>query len=184
MEVEVKARVENLEDVKKKLVELGVQFNGSVSHNDRYFKPKGFDQRVQGPGDYIVRIRKEGNNHILTTKALTEIMGAWIEHETEIDNPGEMEKMLLMLGLVNVFDLNKTREVGRLGEFEVLLDDVKELGKFIEVALDSEEGKKEENRKRIIEFFSKIGLKEEALEKRGYGELIGEQLGHKFGGMR
>ena len=185
MEVEVKAKITELENFRKKLIEMGTKFNKPVTQEDRYFKPKGHEKEVSGPGNFIVRIRNEEGKHTLTTKALTEIRGAWKEFETDIEKPEEVEKMLMMFGFVNVFNLTKKREMGELEDFEVILDDVKELGNFIEIALDAEDaGDTEEARKRIIDFFSKIGLNEDQLDKRGYGEIVGEQLGHKFEGMR
>jgi predicted adenylyl cyclase CyaB len=68
--------------------------------------------------------------------------------------------------------------------FEVMLDDVQELGRFIEVALESDEGEKEAARKKIIDFIKKLGIDEKFIEKRGYGEIMGEKLGHRFEGMR
>jgi len=140
--------------------------------------PEGFDQRPSGPGDWILRIRTSGDQKTLTIKVLTEIRGAWVEHETGIDNEEQARKIAETMGLVNVFTFNKKRLFGRMGEFEVLLDDVKELGKFMEVALESDE--KEDARNRIIAFMKTLGIKEKAVERRGYGEIMGEKLGHKF----
>jgi len=183
MEIEVKVRLKNLESVKNRLIERGAVFKEPVVQEDMYFKPGNFDpKKVQGPGDFIVRIRKEERKHRLTLKALTDILGAWREHETKIENPKEMENILKAANFTNVFTLNKTRVLGKLGEFEICMDDVKELGKFMEVGLISEE--KEKPRNRIVEFLKELGFEEKDIEKRGYGEIIGEKLGHKFDGMR
>jgi predicted adenylyl cyclase CyaB len=132
-----------------------------------------------------VRIRNQAGKHMLTSKTLTEFLGVWDEHETIIGSPEEVEKMLDLFGFVNAFNVIKTRERGYLEGFEVILDDVRELGKFIEIALESDEVEdKDAARRRIIDFFSKIGLGEDSLEKRGYGEMIGARMGVKFGGMR
>ncbi len=184
MEVEVKARIDDLDTVKKKLESLGAKFDSIVKQKDAYFKSRGFDSKKQGPGDWIVRIRTSRGQKILTLKALTEILGAWVEHETVIDDEKEMQNILETMGLFNVFTLNKERVPGRLDEFELCLDDVKELGKFLEVALDSEDKEKENARDMIIEFMKTLGISEKDIEKRGYGEIIGEKLGHRFDGMR
>ncbi len=183
MEIEVKVRLKDLESIKKRLLEKGAVFGEPVVQEDMYFKEPGFDpNRIQGPGDIIVRVRREDGKSILTLKALTEILGAWKEHETEIANPEEMENILKTAGFVNAFNINKSRAVGELGEFELCVDDVKELGKYMEVSVISEE--KEKTRNRIIAFLKELGFEEKDIEKRGYGEIIGEKLGHKFDGMR
>ncbi len=182
MEIEVKARIDDIGNIKNKLAAMGAVFNSSVVQHDMYFKHNTFDRNNQGPGDVIVRIRRCGGKAELTTKTLTEILGAWEEHETGIENPAEMEKILLLSGFINVFDINKIRTLGNLGDFEICLDDTKELGKYIEVSIISDE--KEKTREKIINFLRGLGINESMIEKRGYGEIIGEKLGHKFGGMR
>ena len=183
MEIEVKVRLEDIEAMKQKLAGRGAVFEEPVTHSDHYFKQRGYNDRAQGPGDFIIRIRKVGDKAILTCKVLTEVRGAWIENETEIADPDEMERILGSAGFVTVFRLNKTRNRGRLGEFEICIDDVKELGKFMEVCLDSEE--KDSSRERIIAFLKELGFTEGSIDTRGYGEIIGEeQLGQKFSGMR
>ncbi len=183
MEVEVKARIEDMEAMKQKLESMGAKFDGNaVEHVDAYFKQKGFDKKPEGPGAWILRIRESRGETTLTLKALTDITGAWVEYETGIDNAEQVRKMLETMGLINVFTFHKKRIHGRLGEFEVLLDDVKELGKFVEVGLISDES--EGTRARIIEFIRKLGIEEKDIEKRGYGEIMGEKLGHMFDGMR
>ena len=183
MEIEVKVRLKDLESVKKKLVEKGAVFGKALVQEDIYFKPRGLDpNRVQGPGEFIIRIRRAGGKSMLTLKELTEILGAWKEHETSISDPTEMENILKSAGFINVFTLNKTRLLGKLGDFEICIDDVKELGRFMEVGLISEE--KEETRNRIIAFIKELGFEEKDMEKRGYGEIMGEKLGEKFDGMR
>jgi len=182
MEVEVKARVKDLAALKAKLESMGAKFGRTAQQRDSYFKPKGFDKKPEGPGSWIVRIREDGSKRTLTLKALTEVLGAWKEYETGIDNSEQACKLLETMGLTNTFTLNKIRIYGKLGEFEVLLDDVKELGKYLEVALESDE--KDKSREKILKLMKGIGVNEKDIEKRGYGEIMGEKLGHRFGGMR
>jgi adenylate cyclase class 2 len=182
LEVEVKARLKDLEAIKQKLVSLGAKFVAPVEQSDSYFKPKGFDKENQGPGDWIMRIRTSDKKSFLTLKTLTEALGAWHELETEISNPEQAKKILETMQLENVFTLNKQRTYGTIEDFELCLDNIKELGYYLEVALEASESKN--SRQKIIDFLKEIGIKEKDIEKRGYGEIIGEKLGHKFKGMR
>jgi len=182
MEVEVKAKLKNLLPIREKLESLGAKFSEPVEQSDAYFKPAGFGKKPDGPGSWIMRIRTSNGKSSLTFKALTEILGAWKEFETGIENAAQTRNMLEAMGLVNAFNINKKRTYGELDGFELCLDDVKELGYYLEVALESEE--KEASRNKIICFLKKISVSEKDIEKRGYGEIIGEKLGHKFEGMR
>jgi len=184
MEVEVKAMVMDMAALKSKLESMGAKFGRKAEQRDSYFKPRGFDKRPEGPGSWIVRIREDGGKRTLTMKTLTEVLGAWKEYETRIDNAEQTRKMLEAMGLINAFTLNKKRIYGKLGEFEVLLDDVEELGKYLEVALESDEKEKDKSRERILKLMGEIGINENDIERRGYGEILGEKMGHRFGGMR
>ena len=43
MELETKAKVEDLEEIKSRLITLGAVFSKKQVQNDAYFKPKGSD---------------------------------------------------------------------------------------------------------------------------------------------
>ncbi len=180
MEVEVKARVNDLNALRRKLESKGASFSPPAMQSDAYFKPA---RGVEGPGAWILRIRDSGGKKTLAMKVFTDVRGAWIEHETGIEDEKQVRKMLEVLGLPNAFMFNKKRVRGRLGDFELCLDDVRELGKFIEVALDSEE--KDNARERIREFIRSLGISDKDIDNRGYGEIYEEEKhGKKFNGMR
>jgi len=185
MEVEVKAKVDNLDEIKERLESMGALFGKEIEQNDTFFKPADFNKKPQGPGDWILRIRKQGEKKFLTLKALTEVTGAWKEHETLIQNGEEAINITNAMGLVNVFNLSKKRIIGNVDGFELCIDNVKELGTFLEVAIETEnESDIESIREKIVDFIKRLGIDENNIERRGYGEIIGEKLGHKFKKMR
>jgi len=57
-------------------------------------------------------------------------------------------------------------------------DRVKGLGDFLEIELISDNG--EEAQKEIKQFFKELGINEDKLERRGYGELWQEKYGGGF----
>lgn len=185
MEIEVKAKVDDLEKIRKRLESEGAKFGNTVEQVDTYFKPKDFSSKTEGPGDWILRIRREGNNKTLTLKALTEVLGAWIEHETVIESEEQAIRIAQAMGLVNVFTFHKKRTRGEYEKFELCIDNVRELGTYLEVALEPDEScEKEALRGTIIEFLKSLGIEEKDIERRGYGEIMGEKMGHKFGRMK
>jgi adenylate cyclase class 2 len=56
-----------------------------------------------------------------------------IEHETEVVDDIELEKIILHSGFTPYSDLTKTRQTAHLGEIEICIDTIKGLGDFIEV---------------------------------------------------
>jgi adenylate cyclase class 2 len=178
MEVEVKVKVENLEEVKKKLEELGTKFEAPKKQVDDYYKQKGKEMERQSKGSYLLRIRREDKNSFFTMKVLTGTRGIWEEYETKIDNLNEMEKILEKLGFSKVISKVKTREQGKLDDFEINLDKIEGLGDFVEFQLISNNG--EEAKKRILEIIEKLKLPRENVIHKGYARLLFEKMGVKY----
>jgi adenylate cyclase class 2 len=182
MEIEVKAKVSDLAQIKKKLIELGAEFTNSEQQDDSYFKPKGREMEDQGPGSFIVRIRKGSAKSFLTLKEMSEETGVWPEYETAIENPGQAMEILLKMGYSHLFDINKKREKGMLDEIELCLDNVKQLGKYLEIAIEADA--KEGAKQKIMALFQKIGVNEIQIEPKGYARIISENMGIKFRGVK
>lgn len=176
MEIEIRSKIEDLNEIKTKLESLGATFEQETEQKDRIFKRKGTENEVQKPGSFILRLRKEEDKSKLTFKALTETTGVWEEHQVNIDNFEEAENIVLKSGFVESLALNKKRIKGKLGEFNLCLDKIDELGHWIEAEIIS--NNKEEGKNKLIELFSKIGITE--IEHRGYVTMLFQKQGVKF----
>ncbi|MEM5804620.1 MAG: class IV adenylate cyclase [Candidatus Aenigmatarchaeota archaeon] len=178
MEVETKFKTDDLEGLKKKLVKMGAKFSSPVSQVDDYYRFKGGELDPQGPGSVLIRIRRQGSKAFLTTKELTSRAGVWVEHESEIADPAETEEMLKQLGLAKVFSITKARACGKLGEYGLCLDRIKELGDYLEVEVIS--GDAEGAKKKIMSLMGKLGIAEKDVEHRGYAAIIFQGMGVKY----
>lgn len=181
-EVEMRFKCNDLEAFKSNLIKMGARLSMPIAQEDILFKKKGTERSEQKPGDFILRIRRTKDKKFLALKGLTEIRGAWIEHELEINDPEAAEKMLNVMGYARWLEITKTRQIARLDGFEICIDDVKQLGPYVEVSLFAEDTEKARNK--IRQFISGFGISEKESESRGYPEIIGEALGIKFSGMR
>jgi len=181
MEIETRAKVKDLSKIRKKLIELGAKFTRAEQQDDSYFKPKGTKMENQGPGSFITRIRK-GNKITLTVKELTDRSGVWREYETEVSDLEQTKRILGKLGLVNIFDINKKREHGKIDDMAICLDDIKQLGTYLEVEIIT--GNPKEGKKKIAGLFKKLGIKESQIEHRGYARIISENMGIKFNNVK
>jgi predicted adenylyl cyclase CyaB len=179
MEIEARVKVDDLEKVKSQLTGLGAEFYKEKVQVDSIFKRKGEELAPQGPGGFILRVR-ESDKNTLTLKALTEKAGVWVEHETEVSNVEEAKQILLKADFSKVFTMTKKRISGRLGDFELCLDDIKELGTYIEVALDSPDSRK--SKEKIVRLLNKLGFEESQIIHKGYVAMLFERLGVTFSG--
>lgn len=175
MEVEIKVKIEDIEDIVERLKKLDALIEKPKKQVDCYFMRKDHEMGTYRAGDFIVRIRDCEKGKFLTYKEITDRKGIWKEHEVKIDNLREMESILKSIGLIEVFKINKERISGKVGKFSFNVDNVKELGKYIEVELIEDDGEKAQEK--IKDFYQKLGISKDQLERRGYGELWQEKHG-------
>jgi len=179
MEVEAKVKVQSLEAMRTKLESMGAEFHPEKRQHDSIFKRKGHELDPQKPGDFILRVRESSKN-FLAIKVLTDRPGVWIEHETEVADSVAAKALLEAAGFVQVLTMTKTRIPGTLEDFELCLDDIKELGTHLEIALDSHDG--HTAKKKIVELLGKLGYQEKDIIHKGYVAILFERMGVKFEG--
>jgi adenylate cyclase class IV len=62
-----------------------------------------------------------------------------LEYQTEISNPKDMEEMILAWDFVQFVFAEKTREKAKVLDYTFCLDQIKDLGVFLEIELLSQE---------------------------------------------
>ena len=95
-EIEVKARVSDLGEIRKKLEELGYQFREPIEQDDMVFVNYDGDFTVYPDGTNFLRIRKTKGKSYFTLKQGREL--ASIEREVEISDPEQMKDALMYMG--------------------------------------------------------------------------------------
>lgn len=135
-EIEIKARVPDKSALLAILKAQDVAVSEPVTHHDRVFGVAIEDGTEDNSKPWL-RIRTETRgdkiSHIFTLKkSVTNQMDS-IEHETEIVDDVELEKIILHSGFAPYSDLTKTRQKAHMGDIEICIDTVGELGDFIEV---------------------------------------------------
>lgn len=181
MEVEVKAKVDNLEQIRDKLKSLGASFDKVKREEDFYYK---FASEIHNfePGSFILRVRDSGKGRFLTFKAFTDRYGVWDEHEVKIDDAKEMKIILEKSGFTLAYTITKERISGKLDKLSFNLDRVKELGDYIEVELVSHEAEKAQAI--IKDFLKSLGIRDNQLDRRGYPEIVAAKQGFYSKGQK
>ena len=134
-EIEIKARVDNLDDIVTALKSRGADVSEPVRQHDRVFGLPGVPGASENSEPWL-RIRTEiklgdTTSYLTLKKSVTNQLDS-IEHETIVDNEDEVEHIITQLGFVPYSDLTKTRRKAHVGEIELCLDIVEPLGSFIE----------------------------------------------------
>ena len=179
IEIEVKLKVESLEDVRCKLVELGAEFMAEQLQKDFYFDDK---DRTLTKTDQCLRLRRERiDKHVVSLsnpkeKFILTYKGAKEKDQfkkrqeinIEIEESDSMEKMLAALGYNRVFIIEKKRSMWRYRDCLVALDELPSLGEFVEI-----EGP---NDAEIGEAQKKLGLTNLQHIPESYASLIEQKL--------
>jgi adenylate cyclase class 2 len=155
-EIEIKAKIE--EDLSNKIIENNGVFLREVFQEDIYFNHPCRDFKES---DEALRLRKEGNNFILTFKGRREEGKIKKREEIEAKVEESIIEILERLGFKKVCIIRKKRKEFSLGNVKIFIDDVENLGKFIEI---------EGNEEKIFNIMKMLGIKEYI--KETYLELI------------
>ena len=170
-EIETKAKVSSLENVLAPLLSLGVTFGESVSQVDRYFCNFEEDFSVWRPKANFLRIRRQGDHIFFTLKQPQSNELDVIEKTLTAVDEETLAEMIALLGYHEVVTVSKKRRQCSYKDWTICVDEVEELGSFIEVEYvgekDADDVQKEQK-----EFLQKIGIPEENIVVKGYDTLL------------
>lgn len=175
LEVEVKAHVSDFEKIKIKLKELGAQKDNFEHQEDIYFNAP---HRDYAKTDEALRIREIPHNEdseiILTYKGakLDDKSKTRKEIEVKVENKDNIISILENIGFKAVQMVKKDRVNYLLNGYIITLDEVYNVGNFVEIEKDLREGEEfQEILDKIFEIYSKLGIKD-GFERRSYLELL------------
>lgn len=135
-EIEIKVRVQDSDRLLDALDRKQIRLSEPIMQRDRVFGMPGErgDDHNSLPWLRIRTETKAGETKQIFTlkKPMTNQMDC-IEHETEVADEAELEKIILELGFEPYSDLTKIRRKARVDDIELCYDDVKGLGVFVEV---------------------------------------------------
>ncbi|MFA4880540.1 MAG: class IV adenylate cyclase [Candidatus Doudnabacteria bacterium] len=138
IEVETKIQLESLEKVRKKLKTIGGSLKESMRQIDEYYVPCHRDFFLSQPCVEWLRVRQnpdraifEYDKSIVCRKDSAQNYAE--EYEVEVKQPENLRKILKFLDFKKIVTVDKQREYWQCEDFEIALDQVKNLGFFIEV---------------------------------------------------
>ncbi len=167
-EVEVKAKINNVDSIRKNLNKIGVEFFKKTTQSDEvYIGNKTNLSKMSA------RIRLENNIYTLTVKEKLSNILDNNEYEFVTTKPKDTAKLLIALGFKRLIKVKKVRTLYKYKKLSICLDQVAGLGNYIEVekivneSVDSQVVQKE-----ICKFLEKLGLTKNDQVIAAYFELI------------
>ena len=85
---------------------------------------------------HCLRLRTKNNKHYITYKDDVNDNNKWLysnEYETEVEKIDMLKEIFNKLGLVKFIEINNSKETYTYKDYEIVLEDVKDLGLFMEV---------------------------------------------------
>ena len=175
IEVEIRAKVESFDNIKKKIEEIGANLEKTVKQADRvYGREKDLDSEHQLiDGSVSSRIREVGDRKTIDFKEILRTKGGF-ELNFKVTDISVAERFLQKLDFEEAFTVRKTRDKYSYKDFAICLDNVEKLGYFIEIekTLESDAGA-EEARNECIKLLNILAPNAQ-IENRKYGDLMQE----------
>ena len=180
-EIEVKFKVDNLRLLEEKLQAKGCILSEPISQHDVIYSrySGGVEFAEAKEGDVIIRLRHLAGITELNLKKQRSSEMDNLEYESSVADPEAMHQILLILGWQPVVEVKKVRRQAKLGEYEICLDQVEQLGNFVELEkLTLDDADPVVVREELLAELETLGLERQWEEAKGYDTQI-FQLGLK-----
>ena len=177
LEIEIKVKVPTLGPIRNKLTQIGASHSEHLLEQDMYYNAP---HRDFGKTDEALRLRTTSHGTTLTYKGKKEIIcGSKVrkEYNLSVETREAAHEVLIHLGFVPVAEVSKERDYYVFEDFSIALDEVKDLGTFVEIELICEEEENtNEPANRIASLATRIGVTGESISA-SYLELILHEQG-------
>lgn len=174
IEVEVKARAKK--DTQEKVAALGAKPLKEENHHDLYFNSPLRDFKVSDEA-LRIRIKEEGARLTYKGPKLDRETKSRLEWTVRIDDPLQMEQILLALGFELSAEVRKRRTKYSFEDIVIALDEVEGLGSFLEAEAVGDDANWEMQRERVLSILTRLGLDEPI--RSSYLELLEEKRNAK-----
>ena len=177
IEVEIKVEVKNRSEIEDKLLDLGFLKSEKIKETDLYFDT--LEDSIRN-NDNALRLRSsenlttKENQHFITFKGpkLDQISMTRQELETKIEDAGVIKELFSSLGYVKMYSVIKTRQYFTMESMNACIDEVNDLGEFLELEMVVSEEERESALVNIIAFLGKIGYGKEEIIRTSYLSML------------
>lgn len=171
-QVEVKAKINDLDALKDKLVLLGYFFSPALFQQDRLYLPNALAYPDIKEGTISMRIRNTNGTYSLSLKKKWDQDFDDIEREVTIDDSEQAAEMLKYMWYYQVLEISKVRQKASYNGLTICLDAVEELGSFINIRKTVEWGSVDHIRQQLQSFLLGLGILEGQIVYDRYDSMI------------
>jgi adenylate cyclase class 2 len=184
VEIELRFPLENPQEVAKFLNENAELKSKDVFQKDTYYTPQHRDFLVvKHPFEWL-RLRETERGATLNYKHFypEDVLKTDYcdEFESRIDNIQALKKIFESLDFRELIVVEKIRNTWIFGDVEIVIDDVKGLGLFIELEATTHFDDPKKGREYLYSILKKLSAKVGEEDTRGYPFRVLEKKGYKF----
>ena len=165
-EIEAKFKIEDVDLIRKKIIALGAALHSKKHQVDIYFNHSKSKELENVPS--YLRIRTVDGLSKIAMHYKKEAY-RWEEIEFSIEDGDKMKKLFKNLGFDIDVEVDKIRETFNLENAEIVIDEVKHVGYFLEVEAKSKEI--------LFKYCTLLGFRygnNDPLEGKSYADLVRE----------
>lgn len=183
-EIEVKVKTKDNDEVIRILEAAGCVFSEPIEQDDvtyattkesmdAFMRSKIFPRiRQITDGDTIFTVKFDDQRHVLGMAAT--------EHEVRVDSATELDQMLQLMGFKRIVRVKKMRRKTKYKEYEICVDDVEELGSYMEIEkIADKDADAHAVHEELLGVLESLGINLEGRVTKGYDIIMLEKKGLK-----
>lgn len=172
-EIEIKFKVENIEDLITRLVNKGCTISDTISQKDTIYVGNLNDTESR-EGATFLRVRKTDNKIELNYKKQSNKLMESQEIEFGVDSYEKANEFLKALGFQEWVQVNKKRRNTTFGAYNICIDEVERLGNFVEIELLIQEKEEKDYEAQLLSVAKELGISTENRVNSHYDTMIAE----------
>ena len=167
-EIEVKARIPDMEALLGALKNADIELSEPLKQHDRVFALPGSADNAFDANWLRIRIEDDTKTYFTLKRSVVGHLDS-IEHETVVEDAGQLESIIALLGYEPYSELTKVRRKGRVGKIELCVDEVPGIGAYIEAeALHEADADHDVVVQELWQLLESFGVTKDDEETRGY----------------
>jgi adenylate cyclase class 2 len=163
VEIEIKATFEDKEKLIKSLKSIGAEQEKAKHQIDEYYNHPSRDMRKTN--EYIRLRYKSGDDKGVFAYHVNISDGVNNEFEVPVEDIKTFKKILEGLNFPLLGVIDKKRETFKFEDFIITIDEVKDIGNFIEIEMDGEESEINSKKAQCTELLEKLNIPKENICK-------------------
>lgn len=175
-EIELKFKVEDMNDLLDKLKNMGCEISKILSQNDTIYV-SDLNQVESVEGSIWLRVRKEKEKVELNLKKQSAKIQESTEIEFEVSSYEKANQLLETLGYQKWVVVNKKRRYSKYLNYNLCIDEVERLGTFLEIELLVDEEDKKDYIPNLLEVAKLFQLTESDIVNSHYDTMISKLEG-------